>query len=159
MKKITYSFLALVVLAIGALLGYNWLRDNKLSNFRKQAEIYIYPETTAEEALEMIADKAKVISRKSLERCFQAKQVADYLTPGHYTVSPGDASVYVARMLNNGWQTPVRLSLSGNLRIKGNIAVRDKDIDTFMREISELKNGGYGKVPAETKPEEKPDEN
>ena len=124
MKKFTYILALLAILAIGALIGGNWLRDNKLSNFRKQAEIYIYPETTAEEALEMIADKAKVISRKSLERCFKAKQVENYLTPGQYTVSPGDASVYVARMLNNGWQTPVRLSLAGNLRIKGNIAAK-----------------------------------
>ena len=124
MKKVTYILLALVVLAIGAFLGWNWLRDNKLPNFRKQAEIYVYPESTADEVLDLIADKAQVISRKSLERCFEAKQVAQYLTPGHYTVSPGDPSVYVARMLNNGWQSPVRLSLTGNLRIKSNIAAK-----------------------------------
>ena len=124
MKKATYILLALVVLAIGAVLGYSWLRDNKLPNFRKQAEIYVYPESTADEILDLIADKAQVISRKSLERCFQSKQVAEYLKPGHYTVSPGDASVYVARMLNNGWQSPVRLSLTGNLRVKSNIAAK-----------------------------------
>jgi UPF0755 protein len=124
MKKATYILLVLVVLAIGGFLGWNWLRDNKLPNFRKQAEIYVYPESTADEILDLIADKAQVISRKSLERCFEAKQVAQYLTPGHYTVSPGDASVYVARMLNNGWQSPVKLSLTGNLRIKSNIAAK-----------------------------------
>lgn len=124
MKKGTYILLTLVVLAIGAVLGFNWLRDNKLPNFRKQAEIYVYPGTTADEVLEMIADKAQVMSRASLERCFRAKQVEQYLTPGHYTVSPSDASVYVARMLNNGWQSPVHLTLTGNLRIKGNIAAK-----------------------------------
>lgn len=124
MKKATYILLALVVLVIGAVLGFSWLRDNKLPNFRKQAEIYVYPETTADEVFEMIADKAAVLSRRSLERTFRSKKVAEYLTPGHYTVSPSDASVYVARMLNNGWQTPVRLSLTGNLRIKSNIAAK-----------------------------------
>ena len=124
MKKVTYILALLAILAIGALIGGNWLRDNKLPNFRKQAEIYVYPEMEADKVLEMIADKAQVISRKSLARSFQAKQVSDYLTPGHYTISPGDASVYVARMLNNGWQTPVRLSLAGNLRIKSNIAAK-----------------------------------
>ena len=124
MKKATYILLALVILAIGGFLSWNWLRDNKLPNFRKQAEIYVYPESTADEVLDLIADKAQVISRRSLERCFEAKQVAQYLTPGHYTVSPGDASVYVARMLNNGWQSPVKLSLTGNLRIKSNIAAK-----------------------------------
>ena len=124
MKKATYVCLALVVLAVGALLGFSWLRDNKLPNFRKQAEIYVYPETTADEVLEQIADKAQVLSRKSLERCFKSKKVAEFLTPGHYTVSPRDPSVYVARMLNNGWQSPVKLSLTGNLRIKSNIAAK-----------------------------------
>ena len=124
MKKVTYILLALVVLTIGAVLGYNWLRDNKLPNFRRQAEIFVYPEMTADEVLDLIADKAQVRSRKSLERCFRAKRVSEFLTPGHYTVSPGDASVYVARMLNNGWQSPVKLSLTGNLRIKSNIAAK-----------------------------------
>lgn len=144
MKKATYILLALVVLAIGAVLGYSWLRDNKLPNFRKQAEIYVYPESTADEILDLIADKAQVISRKSLERCFQSKQVAEYLTPGHYTVSPGDASVYVARMLNNGWQSPVRLSLTGNLRVKSNIAAKiasqlQLDSATALRALSDDK--------------------
>ncbi|MCR4859478.1 MAG: endolytic transglycosylase MltG [Bacteroidales bacterium] len=124
MKKATYILLSLVVLAIAAVLGFSWLRDNKLPNFRKQAEIYVYPGDSADEVLDRIADKAKVISRRSLERCFESKQVAEYLTPGHYTISPSDASVYVARMLNNGWQTPVRISLTGNLRVKGNIAAK-----------------------------------
>ena len=124
MKKAPLILSLLAVLLIGALLGWNWLRDNKLPNFRKQAEIYVYPEMDAGKVLEMIADKAQVISRKSLERCFAAKRVAEYLTPGHYTVSPRDPSVYVARMLNNGWQSPVRLSLTGNLRVKSNIAAK-----------------------------------
>ena len=124
MRKTTYICLALVVLVIGAVLGFSWLRDNKLPNFRKQAEIYVYPGTSADEVLELIADKAQVLSRKSLERCFKAKKVAEYIKPGHYTVSPGNPSVYVARMLNNGWQSPVKLALTGNLRIKSNIAAK-----------------------------------
>lgn len=124
MKKFGIILGVLVVFLIGALLGWSWLQDNKLPNFRRQAEIYVYPESTADQVLEEIADKAQVRNRASLERCFQAKQVADYLTPGHYTISPGDVSVYVARMLNNGWQTPVRLSLTGNLRVKSNIAAK-----------------------------------
>ena len=124
MKKAVYILLSLFVLAIAALLGFNWLQDNKLPNFRKQAEIYVYPDSDANKVLEEIAEKAQVRNRASLERCFRAKQVAEYLTPGHYTISPRNPSVYVARMLNNGWQSPVRLSLTGNLRIKGNIAAK-----------------------------------
>ena len=56
MKKFTYILLALVVVAIGILLGWNWLRDNRLPNFREQAEIYVYPGSTADEVLEQLAN-------------------------------------------------------------------------------------------------------
>ena len=114
---------AAAMLACGA-FAFRWLRDNKLPNFTRTAEVYVYPETTAEEALEMISDEAGVRSRRSLERVFRKKRVSQYITPGHYTVNPSSSSVYVARMLNNGWQTPVKVTLSGNLRIKGNIAAK-----------------------------------
>ena len=126
MKKATYICLALVVLAVGAVLGFSWLRDNKLPNFRKQAEIYVYPGTTADEVLEQIADKAQVLSRKSLERCFKAKKVAEFLTPGHYTVSPRDPSVYVAAAADDG--TAAGAGLAGRFHdILGKSCVDDAD--------------------------------
>lgn len=79
---------------------------------------------TASEVLDLIASEAGVKNLKSLERTFESKKVQEYLQPGHYTISPGNSSVYVARMLNNAWQTPVKLTLAGNLRIKSNIAAK-----------------------------------
>ncbi len=52
MKKALFSILVLLVVAMAALFGYNWLRDNKLPNFRKQAEIYVYPGAEANKVLE-----------------------------------------------------------------------------------------------------------
>ncbi len=124
MVRLAARLLLLAALLTGAWLGWNWYRDNRMSNFSRTAEVFIYPETTASEALELIADKAGVKDRRSLERSFRAKEVERHISPGHYTVSRGSSSVYVARMLNNGWQTPVRLTLSGNLRIRGNIAAK-----------------------------------
>ncbi len=124
MVRLAARLLLLAALLTGAWLGWNWYRDNRMSNFSRTAEVLIYPETTASEALELIADKAGVKDRRSLERSFRAKEVERHISPGHYTVSRGSSSVYVARMLNNGWQTPVRLTLSGNLRIRGNIAAK-----------------------------------
>ena len=124
MKKLVLILSALCVIALSGLLAWNWLRDNRMSNFGKTAEVYIYPGTTADEAMKLIAEKAEVISMKSLERTFKAKEVANNIQVGHYTVSAGNSSVYVARMLNNGWQTPVKLTLSGNLRRKDNISAK-----------------------------------
>ena len=122
MGKSLVKLLLVLLLLLCAWLGRTWYRDNRMPNFTRTAEICIYPGTSASEALELIAERAGVKDRGSLERSFKSKQVEKYLSPGHYTVSPDNSSVYVARMLNNGWQTPVRLTLSGNLRIRGNIA-------------------------------------
>lgn len=115
------AVLLLSLLVVLGLVGL-WWQDNRRPNFTRTAEIYIYPGTTSDEAFELICQKAGVRSRRSLERVFRAKEVEKYITAGHYTIVRSNTSAYVARMLNNGWQSPVRLTLSGNLRIKGNIA-------------------------------------
>ena len=124
MKKILLLILFLIVLFLGGCFGWTWYRDNRASNFGRTAEIYVRPEDSASDVLEAVCSSAQVKDRKSLERSFRDKKVAENLKPGHYTVSAADASVYVARMLNNGWQTPVKLTLAGNLRIKQNIAAK-----------------------------------
>lgn len=124
MKKTAIALIAIIVVALCGALCWNWLRDNKLSNFSMGSELYVTPGMTESELLDMIYEKSTVISSKSLERSFKAKEVAKYITPGHYTISAGNSSVYVARMFNNGWQTPVKLTLSGNLRLKDNIAAK-----------------------------------
>lgn len=122
--KIIFAAVGAAAALICAAAGWRYLRDNKLPNFTRPAELYVYPETGAGEVLEYVSAEAGVRSRRSLERVFRKKQVDRYLTPGHYNVSPENSSVYVARMLNNGWQTPVKVTLAGNLRIKGNIAAK-----------------------------------
>lgn len=112
--------LASIVIAIAAIIGWNWLRDNRMSNFNSGAEIYVRPGDSADDVLSILGSKA--VSRKSLQRMFVSKKVSEYLKPGHYVIAKGATSVYVARMLNNGWQTPVRLTLSGTMRAKGDIA-------------------------------------
>ena len=55
--------------------------------------------------------------------------VASKVKPGRYVVDAACPSVYVARMLTFGWQTPQDLVLSGTMRNKGRIA---KKISTQM---------------------------
>lgn len=124
MRKLASVSAILLILALGVALCWNWLRDNKLSNFSMGSELYVTPGMTESGLLSLIYGKTEVVSRKSLERSFKAKEVGKYLKPGHYTISSGNSSVYVARMFNNAWQTPVKLTLSGNLRQKNNIAAK-----------------------------------
>ncbi|MBQ5583096.1 MAG: endolytic transglycosylase MltG [Bacteroidales bacterium] len=124
MKKYLLLLAVLVLCALAGLKGYNYVRDNKMSNFTKTYELYVYPEMSEEEVFEEICNGAGVKNRASLRRAFADKQVRKYLSVGHYTISPENSSVYVARMLNNAWQTPVKVTLSGSLRIKTNIAAK-----------------------------------
>ena len=113
--------IAACVLVVGLMFG-NYLSDNKIPNFRHSTVLYVYPDTKAGDVLQNIMDSCKVVRPKSLKRTFESKQVAQYLKPGRYVVEPEHTSAYVARMLNNGWQTPTKLVLSGTLRQKGVIA-------------------------------------
>ena len=109
-----------VLLGIAAFAALRYLTDNRLPNVRAEKHLFVYPDTPAGAVLDSLS--ACVRHPGSLRRMFRSKEVARYLQPGHYLLRPGQTSVYVARMLNNGWQTPVRLTLSGTLRLKGDIA-------------------------------------
>ena len=124
MKKLIIILAALALAAAGGAAAWSWLRDNKMPNFGKAGDLYVYPGDTAGEVMERIASSNGVVSMESLERSFRAKEVASYIKPGHYYITKSASSVYVARMLNNGWQSPVRMTLTGNLRIKANIAAK-----------------------------------
>lgn len=124
MKKfLTIALIAgLILAAVACVVGFRWYSDNKRPNFSREAVFYVYPDMDADKVLRMIADSAGVLRPKSLERAFADKHVPEYMQPGRYVVKPSSSSVYVARMLNNGWQTPTRLVLSGTMRRKGDIA-------------------------------------
>ena len=57
MKKFPYVLAVLVLLALGAALCWNWLRDNKLSNFSTGAELYVTPGMTEPELRDLIEEK------------------------------------------------------------------------------------------------------
>ena len=116
------GLVAAVLLLAGFAKVWNWLSDNRLPNFRKEAVLYVRPETTPDEVYATLINEAGVKRPYSLDRTFKSKKVAENLQPGRYLIKPGYSSVYVARMLNNGWQSPARLTLSGTLRKKSDLA-------------------------------------
>lgn len=123
-KSILISIAALVILAgaAGAIVFGRWFADNKQPNFKREAVIYVYPDMDAGQVMQYIADSAGVQRMRSLKRAFADKKVETYIQPGRYVVKPSSTSVYVARMLNNRWETPTGLVLSGTMRDKGAIA-------------------------------------
>ena len=124
MKKKKKSVGALSVLAalivLGGIFAAGWWGDNRAGNPSADVELYVRPGTAAADVLAELGPQMR--RPASLERMFRSKQVASYLKPGHYHFGRSASSAFIARSLNNGWQTPVNLTLAGSLRLKGEIA-------------------------------------
>lgn len=121
------------IVIVGFLVGFFGWRvyyDRKVPNFTGTAEIYVYPNMNVSDVMEEIQGKEVLIKPGSLRRALRKEGLlsgADKpgevsLKPGHYTVTSSNSSTFVARMLKNGWQSPVNLVLSGSMRRKEGIA-------------------------------------
>ena len=110
----------LIVLAIIVFARY--YNDNKKPNFLERYVLYVYPDTQPEAILDSLESGAGAKNMRSLKRVFKKMEVAAKMKPGRYVVNTDSPSIYVARMLNFGWQTPHNMTLSGTIRTKGRLA-------------------------------------
>ena len=119
MQKILIG-VAAVLVALGVVFAGRYYIDNKKGNFSENFVLFVYPDMTSQEILDTLSTVA--VNDRSLARCFRKEDVARKVKPGRYVIKPSTTSVYVARMLNLGWQTPGNLTLSGTIRDKGVLA-------------------------------------
>lgn len=112
MKKAIVALLV-VALLVGAIVGYGLYYDRKVPNFSGSVELYVYPSTEVGSVLDSLIASGSVKNAKSLQRCFKGVSA---MAPGHYVVDGTCTSKYVTRMLANGWQTPVKMTLAGTIR-------------------------------------------
>lgn len=127
MKKKTkiWGVILLVLLAFAVAGGFvvlSYYNVNKRANFERDYILYVHPDMSVDEVLDSLESGACMINRRYAEKAFQAENVAERMRPGRYVVSSSDPSIYVARMLVHGWQTPQMMTLSGTMRNKGVIA-------------------------------------
>lgn len=125
----TRKNLVLIVAAVLAVAGAvccfvagRYYVDNKKFNFTEDYVLYVYGNTTDVQVMDSLKANAGVVRPGSLKRCFDKMDVAGNIKPGRYVISTESPSIYVARMLVFGWQTPQKLTLSGTMRSKGSIA-------------------------------------
>lgn len=119
---ITVSAVAVLVAGVCLWVGLRYLTDNRMPNFSKEYVLYVYPDMSAETALDSIAAGAGVIRPGSMDRCAGKEDLGGRICPGRYEIDPSMTSIYVVRMLCNGWQSPQKLTLSGTIRSKGKLA-------------------------------------
>lgn len=131
-KKKIILWLSVIVAVLGCAAGFvagRYYIDNKAPNFTEKYILYVRPETTVSQVLDSLQAGAGLVRPKSVARCFEEVDLENKMKPGRYVIEPSATSIYVARMLVYGWQTPGNLVLSGTMRNKGRIA---KKISTQM---------------------------
>lgn len=114
---------------VTGIVAVRYYIDNKMPNFTEKYVLYVNPDMTAGQVMGVLQANAGVVRQRSLARCFDKMDVDAKMKPGRYVVDTDDTSIYVARMLVFGWQTPQNMTLSGTMRSKGRIA---KKISTQM---------------------------
>lgn len=116
-----FAVLAVLSGTAGFIAG-RYFSDNRRPNFSNDYVLHVYPEMTAQDVMDSLVAGAGVLRPKSLERTFRKMEVEQNLKPGRYVVDKSSTSIYVARMVVFGWQTPQNLTLSGTIRSKGVLA-------------------------------------
>ena len=96
---ITVSAAAVLVAGVCLWVGLRYLTDNRMPNFSKEYVLYVYPDMSAETALDSIAAGAGVIRPGSMDRCAGKEDLGGRICPGRYEIDPSMTSIYVVRML------------------------------------------------------------
>ena len=117
------AFLMLAALfGVAGFVAGRYISDNRKPNFSERYILHVYPDMSADAVMDSLQAGAGVLRPKSLERAFREMEVSQNMKPGRYVVESTSTSIYVARMLVFGWQTPQNLTLSGTIRSKGTLA-------------------------------------
>lgn len=128
MKFMKKRNLAVLVSVLAVLVGLavffsiRWYIDNKRPNYTDRYILYLHKEMTVSQVKDSLVLRAGALSRRSLDRTFSEVGADSLLKPGKYVIEPSHTSIYTARMLVYGWQTPQNLTLSGTIRSKGRLA-------------------------------------
>lgn len=114
--------LLVVLIVVACVVACRYFNDNKRANFTEDYVLCVYPGMSVEDVKDSLMAGAGVCRPGSIDRAFRKMNVAAGMKPGRYVISRSHPSMYVARMLVFGWQTPQNLTLSGTIRTKGVLA-------------------------------------
>lgn len=113
MKKLLIAVFIFGVVAAAALLVPRYLAEYKKSVARKTV-VYIPLHSTYSQLCDSLA-KA-ITDMEPFCKVAKSKGLQENFKPGRYTFTPDKTNKEIVRMLQYGWQTPMMLTLSGNIR-------------------------------------------
>lgn len=113
MKRIVLCFLAGVICGAACIFIPRYLSESKKSVTEKHT-IYIPNKSTYIQMLDTVA--TAVGDMKSFVKVATRVSLEDNFKPGRYVLTPDKSNKEIIRMLQNRWETPMMLTLSGNIR-------------------------------------------
>ena len=114
-KQIKYIITGAIVLGAiaAAFVADRYLTDYK-KNVAEKFTLYIGPDTNISQITDTL--EGKLLNLKSFQRCFRRENPSGNIAAGYYSIKGNTTNKQLARTLTKGWQTPYRLTLSGNIR-------------------------------------------
>ena len=122
MRKLLLIVLS-IIFVIAVAVAYVGYRALFASNTQGETTyIYIHHGEGYNALIETLEKSGAVTDMKSFKLVASAEKLEEAVKPGRYRISPGMNNRLLARTFKLGWQTPVNLTISGNIRDMGKLA-------------------------------------
>ena len=113
MKKTIIYILVGVICGAASIFVPRFLNEYKKS-VQEKITVYIPLQATYSQMLDSVA--TAVGDMKSFEKVAKSASLESSFKPGRYVFTPDKSNKDLVRMLRMGWETPMMLTLSGNIR-------------------------------------------
>lgn len=115
--KKTYIFIATSVAVLGLLFSVIAYRTFFMSNITgKGSYLYIPHNAGYNQLSDSLVKSGSIKSISCFKRAAVLEGLENEIKPGMYYLKPGMSNHQIIRIVRYGWQTPVRITLSGNIR-------------------------------------------
>jgi len=115
--KQIYIWITLGVLFTGVLFTVRTYTTFFKSNTTGEVTyLYIPHGCTYGQMLDSIGSTCRISSLRSFKRVAKFEELPESITPGRYKIEGGMSNLEIVRSIKYGWQTPTRITISGNIR-------------------------------------------
>ena len=122
MKRLFYITVTILVIAAAtvAWYGYSILFKDNIKG--ETSYLYIRSGATVESLLSSADSLGTVINLNNLKKAAKFEKLDGNVKPGRYRIKQGMGNREIVRMVKYGWQTPLNITLAGNIRTKEKLA-------------------------------------
>lgn len=120
-RKIIYGLTAalLVVMALNSMFIVKVI-NTYTKNVKEKCVVYIRPGANFSDVIDSVSVHLK--DKKSFVKTAEYKDLQTSFKPGRYLFVAGMKNWEIVRIIQNGWESPMKLTLSGNIRSKERMA-------------------------------------